>query len=62
MKLLLSGVIPPIVTPRIDNDTIDVQGLERLLNIYYQEVCMGYLSREQKERQPTSVTRFINSM
>jgi 2-dehydro-3-deoxy-D-pentonate aldolase len=31
MKLPLSGIIPPVVTPLIDNNTLDVPGLEKLL-------------------------------
>ena len=31
MKLPIKGVIPPIITPLIDNNTIDVKGLENLV-------------------------------
>ena len=31
MKLQLKGIIPPVVTPLIDNNTLDVQGLENLI-------------------------------
>jgi 4-hydroxy-tetrahydrodipicolinate synthase len=31
MKLPLSGIIPPMVTPLLDNNTLDVAGLERLI-------------------------------
>lgn len=31
MKKVLNGIIPPLVTPLIDNDTLDVEGLERLI-------------------------------
>ncbi len=31
MKNNLSGIIPPIVTPLLDNDTLDIEGLERLI-------------------------------
>lgn len=31
MKLPLKGIIPPVVTPLIDNNTLDVQGLENLV-------------------------------
>ena len=31
MKLPLKGIIPPVITPLIDNTTIDVQGLENLI-------------------------------
>ena len=27
----LRGVVPPLVTPLLDNDTLDVEGLERLV-------------------------------
>lgn len=32
MKQPLCGIIPPLVTPLIDNDTLDVKSLERLIN------------------------------
>jgi 4-hydroxy-tetrahydrodipicolinate synthase len=31
MKLPLKGIIPPLVTPLIDNNTLDVEGLEKLI-------------------------------
>ena len=31
MKLPIKGVIPPVITPLIDNNTIDVKGLENLI-------------------------------
>ena len=31
MKLPLSGIIPPLVTPLLDNNTLDVAGLEKLI-------------------------------
>lgn len=31
MKKPLSGIVPPLVTPLLDNDTLDVNGLERLI-------------------------------
>jgi len=31
MKLPLYGIIPPVVTPLIDNNTLDIQGLENLV-------------------------------
>ncbi|MBK8884932.1 MAG: dihydrodipicolinate synthase family protein [Bacteroidales bacterium] len=31
MKLPLSGIIPPVVTPLLDNNTLDVEGLEKLI-------------------------------
>jgi dihydrodipicolinate synthase/N-acetylneuraminate lyase len=31
MKTPLKGIIPPVITPLIDNTTIDVQGLEKLI-------------------------------
>jgi 4-hydroxy-tetrahydrodipicolinate synthase len=32
MKLPLKGIIPPVVTPLLDNNTLDVRGLERLIH------------------------------
>ena len=31
MKKPLCGIIPPLVTPLLDNDTLDIEGLERLI-------------------------------
>lgn len=31
MKKPLRGIIPPLITPLLDNDTIDIEGLERLI-------------------------------
>jgi len=31
LKLPLRGIIPPLVTPLIDNETLDIEGLERLI-------------------------------
>ena len=31
MKLPLNGIIPPVVTPLLDNNTLDVKGLEKLI-------------------------------
>lgn len=31
MKQVLNGIIPPLVTPLLDNDTLDLEGLERLI-------------------------------
>lgn len=31
MKQPLPGIIPPLVTPLLDNDTLDIEGLERLI-------------------------------
>lgn len=31
MKKTLCGIVPPLVTPLIDNDTLDIEGLERLI-------------------------------
>ena len=32
MKTPLSGIVPPLVTPLLDNETVDVPSLERLIN------------------------------
>lgn len=31
IKLPLTGIIPPLVTPLLDNDTLDFAGLEKLI-------------------------------
>ena len=31
MKLPLRGIIPPVITPLLDNNTLDVKGLEKLV-------------------------------
>ena len=30
MKLSIKGIIPPVITPLIDNNTLDIKGLEKL--------------------------------
>lgn len=32
MEKTLRGIVPPIVTPLLDNNTLDIEGLERLIN------------------------------
>jgi 2-dehydro-3-deoxy-D-pentonate aldolase len=32
IKLPLKGIIPPVITPLLDNKTLDIQGLERLIS------------------------------
>ena len=31
MEKVLRGIVPPLVTPLLDNNTLDVEGLERLI-------------------------------
>ena len=31
MELPLRGIIPPVITPLLDNNTLDVKGLEKLI-------------------------------
>jgi len=31
MNSTLRGIVPPLVTPLLDNNTLDVEGLERLI-------------------------------
>jgi 4-hydroxy-tetrahydrodipicolinate synthase len=31
MEKVLRGIVPPLVTPLIDNNTLDVEGLEKLI-------------------------------
>ena len=31
MNIPLSGIIPPLVTPLLDDDVLDVEGLQRLI-------------------------------
>jgi 2-dehydro-3-deoxy-D-pentonate aldolase len=31
MKTPLTGIVTPLITPLLDNDTLDAQGLERLV-------------------------------
>ena len=31
MKKIVQGIVTPLVTPLIDNDTLDITGLERLI-------------------------------
>jgi 4-hydroxy-tetrahydrodipicolinate synthase len=32
MQLPLTGIIPPLITPLVDQDTLDIEGLERLID------------------------------
>jgi dihydrodipicolinate synthase/N-acetylneuraminate lyase len=34
MKLSIKGIIPPVITPLIDNNTLDIKGLEKLDRIF----------------------------
>ena len=34
MNIPLSGIIPPLVTPLLDDDVLDVEGLQRLIDEY----------------------------
>ena len=40
MNVPLSGIIPPLVTPLLDDDVLDVEGLQRRLNISLQVAYM----------------------
>lgn len=31
MEKILHGIVTPLVTPLLDNDTLDIEGLERLI-------------------------------
>lgn len=32
LKKPMTGIIPPLVTPLLDNDKLDIDGLERLID------------------------------
>ena len=44
LKKPMTGIIPPLVTPLLDNDKLDIDGLERLI--------------ERPEKRRVSVTGF----
>ena len=50
MKLPLRGIIPPIVTPLLDNNTLDEEGLEKLIEHLISVVYMDYSYLEQQVR------------
>ena len=35
LKKPMTGIIPPLVTPLLDNDKLDIDGLERLIVRYF---------------------------
>lgn len=45
MNIPLSGIIPPLVTPLLDDDVLDVEGLQRLIEHLiageYMLFCVG---------------------
>ena len=50
MKLPLKGIIPPIVTPLINNNKIDELGLKKLIEHLYRVVFMVYFYWEQQAK------------
>lgn len=40
----LRGIVPPLVTPLLDNDTLDVDGLERLIEHIIGGGASGFVS------------------
>ncbi len=71
MKKLLQGIIPPIVTPLLDRDTLDVEGLEKLLTHVIKGGVHGIfvlgttgeapsLSIELKRQLILNTCRFVN--
>ena len=43
LKKPMTGIIPPLVTPLLDNDKLDIDGLERLIERLIKEGCTDYL-------------------
>ena len=58
MKLPLKGIIPPVVTPLLDDVTLDVEGLERLIDHIIEGVYMVCLSSDQVVRDPVYPTPY----
>lgn len=59
LKKPMTGIIPPLVTPLLDNDKLDIDGLERLIErLIKKEECTDYLYWVPPEKRRVSVTGF----
>ena len=56
LKKPMTGIIPPLVTPLLDNDKLDIDGLERLIERLIKGECTDYLYWVPLERRRASVT------
>lgn len=58
LKKPMTGIIPPLVTPLLDNDKLDIDGLERLIERLIKGGCTDYLYWVPPEKRRVSVTGF----
>ena len=58
LKKPMTGIIPPLVTPLLDNDKLDIDGLERLIERLIKGGVHDYLYWVPPEKRRVSVTGF----
>lgn len=56
LKKPMTGIIPPLVTPLLDNDKLDIDGLERLIERLIKGGVHGLFILAPLERRRASVT------
>ena len=54
LKKPMTGIIPPLVTPLLDNDKLDIDGLERLIERLIKGGVHGYHRRSAEYQLPAS--------
>ena len=59
LKKPMTGIIPPLVTPLLDNDKLDIDGLERLIERLIKRrsariIYTGYHRRSAEYQLPAS--------
>lgn len=58
LKKPMTGIIPPLVTPLLDNDKLDIDGLERLIERLIKGGVHGLFILVPPEKRRVSVTGF----
>lgn len=59
LKKPMTGIIPPLVTPLLDNDKLDIDGLERLIERLIKGGVHGlFILGTPPEKRRVSVTGF----
>lgn len=58
LKKPMTGIIPPLVTPLLDNDKLDIDGLERLIERLIKGGVHGLFILASPEKRRVSVTGF----
>ena len=56
MPVPLTGIIPPVITPLLDRDTLDLEGLQRLLEFEHETevVVLTNLDRSKLSEHPVT--------